>query len=255
MHPTVAQRAQCWVELNLGSRHLYRYQNDRFCFPPPFARSMAAKICLVTFSTVGALPVNTTKDLSTAEAARELGVSIKTVQQWMEKGVISGWKTAGGHRRVNVDEVRSLAASRRRDRRGAGHSGCTVLVIEDDPDVCRLYEIMSRSWRIAVDMHFAHDGMAGLIAIGRVQPHFVVVDLNIPKVDGYQLIGALSEQPRASAPHYCVITGMTRDAVGRNGTLPEGCPILTKPVDFAALESLIERAYADSVSRRGDAAG
>lgn len=212
-------------------------------------------ICLVTPRIVGALPLNMTKDLSTAEAARELGVSIKTVQQWMEKGVLSGWKTAGGHRRVNVDEVRSLAASRCRDRRGAGHSGCTVLVIEDDPDVCRLYEIMSGLWRISVDMHFAHDGMAGLIAIGRVQPHFVVVDLNIPKVDGYQLIGALSEQPRASAPHYCVITGMTREAVGRNGTLPDGCPILTKPVDFAALESLIDRAYADSVSRRGEAVG
>ncbi len=199
--------------------------------------------------------MNTTKDLSTAEAARELGVSIKTVQQWMEKGVLSGWKTAGGHRRVNAEQVRSLAAARRRDRRAEEDSGCTVLVIEDDPDVCRLYEIISRSWRVPVDMHFAHSGTAGLIAIGRIRPRFVVVDLNIPKLDGFQLIDALSEDLQASAPGYCVITGMTPEAVGRKGTLPEGCPVLTKPVDFDTLESLIERAYAAPGSRRAGATG
>jgi len=189
------------------------------------------------------------RDLSTAEAARELAVSIKTVQQWMEKGLLSGWKTAGGHRRVNAEEVRLLALSRRRDRQGATHVACTVLVIEDDPDLCRLYEIMSRSWQIPVVMHFAHDGMAGLIALGRVQPHFVVVDLNIPKVDGYQLANTLSEALQSSAPHFCVITGMAPNAVERNGTLPDGCPVLTKPIDFAALETLVERAYADFLAR------
>ena len=193
------------------------------------------------------------RDLSTAEAARELEVSIKTVQQWMEKGVLSGWKTTGGHRRVSIEEVRRLVQARRHARRSAAQSTCTVLIIEDDPDLCRLYEIMSRSWRVPVEMHFANNGLAGLIAVGRVQPQFVVVDLNIPKVDGYQLVDALNIEMGTSVPRYCVVTGMTLEEVSRKGNLPEQCPVLTKPVDFETLEAMIRRAHAEALQLRRQA--
>ncbi len=155
---------------------------------------------------------------------------------------------------MSAEEVSRLAQTRRQDRRGGAQSVCTVLVIEDDPDLCRLYEIMSRSWRLPVEMHFANNGLTGLIAIGRVHPHFVVVDLNIPKVDGYQLVDALSAEMDATVPRYCVVTGMTREEVGRNGLLPEQCPVLTKPVDFDALEAMVQRAHADALLPRTPAA-
>eukprot|EP01036_Dinobryon_divergens_P016193 gene16192-21946_t len=37
---------------------------------------------------------------TTREAASRLGISIGTVQLWVEKGLLSAWKTEGGHRRV-----------------------------------------------------------------------------------------------------------------------------------------------------------
>lgn len=49
---------------------------------------------------------------STAEAARILGVSTRTVQMWVDKGALTAWKTVGGHRRVLLESVTRLKAMR-----------------------------------------------------------------------------------------------------------------------------------------------
>ena len=43
---------------------------------------------------------NASDTCTTREAARRLGVSLRTVQLWTESGVLDAWKTPGGHRRV-----------------------------------------------------------------------------------------------------------------------------------------------------------
>jgi excisionase family DNA binding protein len=42
---------------------------------------------------------------TTREAATLLGVSVGTVQLWVENGLLQAWKTAGGHRRVMRDSI------------------------------------------------------------------------------------------------------------------------------------------------------
>lgn len=43
--------------------------------------------------------------LTTAAAARLLGVAISTTQLWLESGALPSWKTPGGHRRVRASAV------------------------------------------------------------------------------------------------------------------------------------------------------
>jgi len=49
------------------------------------------------------IPVCTTR-----EAAELLGVSLRTVQLWVDSGVLQAWKTAGGHRRVSRQSIDAL---------------------------------------------------------------------------------------------------------------------------------------------------
>ena len=48
---------------------------------------------------------------TTAEAARSLGVSIRTIQIWVDGGVLTAWKTVGGHRRILLDSVERFRVS------------------------------------------------------------------------------------------------------------------------------------------------
>lgn len=52
--------------------------------------------------------------LSTRQAAQRLGVSLGTVQNMVENGVLDAWKTAGGHRRIPASSVDNLLAKRRK---------------------------------------------------------------------------------------------------------------------------------------------
>ena len=38
--------------------------------------------------------------MTTREAGEVLGVAVRTVQLWVESGVLPAWRTAGGHRRI-----------------------------------------------------------------------------------------------------------------------------------------------------------
>lgn len=66
-----------------------------------------------------------------------------------------------------------------------------VLVVDDDPDVHALTEMM-----IALDDRFelggsAHDGLAALASAERHQPDAVVLDLSMPDLDGWAALPRL----------------------------------------------------------------
>jgi PAS domain S-box-containing protein len=63
-----------------------------------------------------------------------------------------------------------------------------ILVVEDDPNVVELVELAleenGRDYEIVV----AYDGVAALEKLHRTQPHLVLLDIMIPKIDGYEFI-------------------------------------------------------------------
>jgi excisionase family DNA binding protein len=50
--------------------------------------------------------------MTTREAAEALGVAVRTVQLWVEAGVLTAWKTAGGHRRIPRAALEELLVER-----------------------------------------------------------------------------------------------------------------------------------------------
>ncbi|CAM2192636.1 Histidine kinase [Paraburkholderia kururiensis] len=110
--------------------------------------------------------------LTTSAAARLLGVSIRTVQTWIEQGIVASWKTPGGHRRVRREDVLAL-----RERLVARESSTSVPVLVIGS------EELARKCRAAlaslpgVSVTTEHDALSGLVAAGRLQPALIVVEL------------------------------------------------------------------------------
>jgi excisionase family DNA binding protein len=49
--------------------------------------------------------------LTTAQAARHLGVSLSTVRRWSDQGHLPGARTPGGQRRFSVEQLDAFVSS------------------------------------------------------------------------------------------------------------------------------------------------
>jgi excisionase family DNA binding protein len=68
--------------------------------------------------------------LTTAAAARLLGVAVSTAQLWLESGALPSWKTPGGHRRVRLSAVTRLLE----EKAGRSHAAAPVPIFGADSE-------------------------------------------------------------------------------------------------------------------------
>lgn len=116
----------------------------------------------------------------------------------------------------------------------------TVLVVDDEPDlealVLQKFRRQIRDGRI--EFVFAHDGIEALQAIER-QPHvdLVVLDINMPRMDGLSLLAKLQEREDKKS---AIIVSAYGDMSNIRTAMNRGAfDFLTKPIDFVDLEATI----------------
>lgn len=200
--------------------------------------------------------------LSTREAAERLGVALRTVQLWVEGGVLPAWKTAGGHRRIS-----RLAVERLIDERTTALSGTSplpvlpaqatpaidgrlqVMVVEDEPELLRLFTMVIAGWDLPVTVTSASNGFEALLRMGQRCPDLLVTDLNMPGMDGFKMIASLRGVGQEfNSMDIVVVTALETDEIDRRGGLPSGVRVFHKPVPFDEIESLVRDRVAAMMS-------
>lgn len=182
---------------------------------------------------------------STKEAAAMLGVSHRTVQLWVESGVLQAWKTAGGHRRIALASVNRLVEQRSNAIQApvADHaepSGRKVLLVDDDATMLRLYELEMSGWELPLEVMKASNGFEALIRIGEARPDLLISDLSMPGMDGFRMIRTLRTDQAYANMAIIVISGLDRATIKSMG-LPEDIPVFSKPVPFAELHRAVNQ--------------
>src|SRR5262245_25966082 len=74
-----------------------------------------------------------------------------------------------------------------------------ILIVDDEPDITKLISriMEARGHRVSV----ARDGEEALAAVGNDRPHVVILDLNLPKMDGFEVCRRLkSDEKTRSIP-------------------------------------------------------
>ena len=115
-----------------------------------------------------------------------------------------------------------------------------VLVIDDNPTIVELirYAVsLQGSYEVVV----AYDGVQGLESIMAEQPDCVIIDVKMPKMDGYKLVRCLRGDPQTAEIPLIILSAMTRDEDQLNGFLSGADEYLTKPFKPNALNAAIER--------------
>lgn len=131
---------------------------------------------------------------TTREAAKLLGVCVRTAQLWVEQGRLCAWKTPGGHRRILRESV-SVQLRLRKTTGGFRSDVFDVLIVEDDSVARQLLQSKIAEILPEISVRTAINGVDAVLKIGELQSHVVIIDLNMPGLDGCLLLETLSSSP------------------------------------------------------------
>jgi len=182
---------------------------------------------------------------STRDAADRLSVSLRTVQLWSEAGLLRAWKTPGGHRRILTSSVDQLLQRRGGEIARRAHDGnYEVLIVEDEPDFRRLFELHLRSWELPLELQSVPSGFDALVRIGASRPDLLITDLRMPGIDGFEMLRALKSSGAIGEIEVIVVTALTDHTINERGGLPEGVTVLHKPLRFGELRRHLDERVA-----------
>ena len=114
-----------------------------------------------------------------------------------------------------------------------------ILLVEDNPADVGLVEEAFREGKLIYEIHVAEDGEVALRYLrrqgkfsGAPRPDVILLDLNLPKKDGREVLEEIKQDPSLAMIPVIVLTTSDDEAdVHRAYGLHANC-YLTKPVDF-----------------------
>lgn len=112
-----------------------------------------------------------------------------------------------------------------------------ILLVDDNRDsadsLAMLLELKGHEVRIA------YEGEAALHVAPRFAPHLAVIDLAMPKMDGYATLAALRAMPELADTMFAAMTGFGHES-DRESTAKAGFHVhLVKPVELARFDALL----------------
>ena len=113
-----------------------------------------------------------------------------------------------------------------------------ILYIEDNPENRMLMRrvLMAEGY----DMEDAVDGQSGMQKAAESPPDLILMDINLPEIDGYEVTARLKQLPNMQGVPIIAVTANVMKG-DREKTLAAGCDgYIQKPIDIDLLPSQIE---------------
>ncbi|HKX43215.1 MAG TPA: response regulator [Burkholderiaceae bacterium] len=123
----------------------------------------------------------------------------------------------------------------------------TILMVEDNPGDVRLTREALKGCKVLNDLHVVEDGVAALDFLHRrppyesaVRPDLVLLDLNLPKMDGREVLSAIKSDPVLKViPVVVLTTSDAEEDILRAYHLAANCYV-TKPVDLHQFNRIVQ---------------
>ncbi|HEY2960747.1 MAG TPA: response regulator [Actinomycetota bacterium] len=120
-----------------------------------------------------------------------------------------------------------------------------ILVVDDDQVIQQLLKVNLELEGYEVEV--ASDGEEALRSFGEFRPHLVLLDIMMPKMDGWEVSRRLKEGPASGAVPIVLLSARAQDSDVKRGSEIGVAAYVTKPFDPIALLDLV----ADLLARRG----
>jgi CheY-like chemotaxis protein len=117
------------------------------------------------------------------------------------------------------------------------HTRLRVLVVEDCRDTAESLQILLGLW--GHDVCIASDGCTALDVAQSFAPHVILLDIGLPRLDGFTVARRLKEMPSLQVPLVVAATGYDGASFRTNSHQAGFDCILPKPFDLQVLRELL----------------
>ncbi len=119
-----------------------------------------------------------------------------------------------------------------------------ILIVDDDPDLVETVAMMLESKGFEVGK--AYDGVEGEAAIKKRHPDVLILDVMMPRKDGYKLCRELKDNKETREIPVVLLTAVgeavpTTTYTHADGMAVEADDFIPKPVDAATLVEAVQR--------------
>ncbi len=138
------------------------------------------------------------KPLSVGVVAKICRVSKKTVLNWIYRDALKAFTTFGGHYRVWPGDLKKFLVKAGMDVpfHFVDDRQTVFLIVDDDPAFTLLLKEAILAHFANADVITTDDGYEALLLIGERKPHIVMLDLKMPKLDGFEVLELLRHRKK-----------------------------------------------------------
>jgi len=177
---------------------------------------------------------------SALEVARICGVVNQTVINWIRAGHLTASVTPGGQFRIYPDDLKGFLESKGmrvpEDVQAlVSPTVQTILIVEDAEGFNELLQAQLQLAFPKARLLAAYDGFEAGSMLGVHKPQAVLLDLNLPGVDGIELCRRIKQEPGFEQPLVVAMTASDDDELEQRLRALGADAFLRKPFEQEAL--------------------
>jgi len=135
--------------------------------------------------------------LTTYEIAHFCQVTPRTVIQWINEGKLKAYRTPGNHSRVSIEDFMNFLYRYNMPVpdhliHHAVRGKRRILIVDDDKSVVHIIRSLLAKEEI-YELAHAYDGFDAGRKFIEFKPHLIILDLNMPVINGYQVCESIRQ--------------------------------------------------------------
>jgi len=139
------------------------------------------------------------KPYTTGEIAALCHVTINAVKKWIASGKLTAFRTPGGHYRINrADFLEFLDRYKLDIKDKVFPDRSRILIVDDDRAAVEFISGALESMNRGYIVESASDGYEALIKVGGLKPELLILDIRMPKLDGFEVCRRIKGDPETS---------------------------------------------------------
>jgi excisionase family DNA binding protein len=186
-------------------------------------------------------PIHPDTLLTSHEVGVLLQLNASTVVKWVNDGILPAYRTAGGHRRIRSADLLTFLKEQGmfipKQLRGAGPR--KVFMVDDDKAYLQSMQRGMRNHKDKVDLTIIDNGIEALLRLGSERPDALVLDVNMPNLDGIEVLKRVKENETTKGIDVVVISGNVNDELEKKLLGLGARAVLKKPVAPAELADMV----------------